>query len=303
MPEELTRRREAHPPVRDRLITTLFLVAMLHAIVILGVTFGTPGALLGDAPQLEVMIVQDPKPETSPNPTADYLAQVTQHGAGTGHRDGAPEAPRSAPAAATGPGVPDVTPGAGTSEGDSEGDDALIETRSRNEREPTFSIGSAGVRRGAPLVMEALASPEPALAPNGEELRVAGQPSRELVVTANTRESSVAVYLDGWRRRIEALGTLNYPMELVQRHKASSDPELEVQILADGSLGEARVQRSSGDPQLDQAALAILKLAAPFPAFPPRLAAKHDALRLRYEWQFLGGSEVESTVRVPANTQ
>ena len=92
-------------------------------------------------------------------------------------------------------------------------------------------------------------------------------------------------------------------MQAVQRHKATGDPELEVQILADGTLGEARVKRTSGDPELDQAALAILKLAAPFPAFPPKLAAKHDALRLKYEWQFLGGSSVESTVRVPANTQ
>ena len=148
--EELSRRREAHPPVRDRLMTTLFLVAMLHAIVILGVTFGAPGALLGDAPQLEVMIVQDPKPETTPNTRADYLAQVNQHGGGTGTAPGAPEAPRAPKAASAGPGAPDADNGAGTAEGDSEGEESLVETRSRNDREPAFSIGSAGVRRGPP---------------------------------------------------------------------------------------------------------------------------------------------------------
>ena len=300
--DELSRRREADPPVRDRLMTTLFLVAMLHAIVILGVTFGAPGALLGDAPQLEVMVVSDPLPEPMPNLSADYFAQVNQHGSGTGKNTGAAEAPRAMPAAASGPGSPDSERGEGTSQGDSEGEDSLVETRTRNDREASFSIGSTGIRHGAPLVMEALSTPAGIL-PNGQDLHVQGQPSKELVVTANTRESSVAVYLDGWRRRVETLGTLNYPMQAVQRHKATGDPELEVQILADGTLGEARVKRTSGDPELDQAALAILKLAAPFPAFPPKLAAKHDALRLKYEWQFLGGSSVESTVRVPANTQ
>ena len=300
--DELYRQREAYPPVRDRLMTTLFLVAVLHAIVILGVTFGAPAALSGDAPSLEVMIVQNPTPEPTPNTQADYLAQVNQHGAGTGREARSADAPHAAAARAAGPGSPDEDGGLGTAQGDADGDDAVVETRTRNDREPAFSIGSTGIRHGAPLVMEALA-PVPTIAQTGQDFQLRGQPARELTVTANTRESSVAVYLDGWRRRIETLGTLNYPMQAVQRHKASGDPELEVQILADGSLGEARVNRSSGDPELDQAALAILKLAAPFPAFPPRLAAKHDALRLKYEWQFLGGTEVESTVRVPANTQ
>lgn len=299
--EELSRRHEADPPVRDRLTTTLLLVAVLHAIVILGVTFGAPALVGGDTPSLEVMVVENPLPDSTPNPTADYLAQVTQHGAGTGAARAA-EAPRRAPPVDAGPGSPDEERGSGTVEGNADGDEPLIETRAHDEREPAFSIGSSGIRHGAPLVMEPLGA-SAAIAPNGQDLHVRGAPSRELVVTPNTRESSVAVYLDGWRRRIETLGTLNYPMQAVQRHKATGDPELEVQILADGSLGEATLRHSSGDAELDQAALAILKLAAPFPAFPPKLAARHDALRLKYEWQFLGGSEVESTVRVPANTQ
>jgi protein TonB len=150
--------------------------------------------------------------------------------------------------------------------------------------------------------MESLSAPA-AIAQTGDELHMKGQPSRELLVTPNTRESSVAVYLDAWRRRIESLGTLNYPMQAVRSRSASGNPVLEVQILADGSLGEAIVKRSSGYAELDQAALAILKLAAPFPPFPAQLEAKHDALRLTYEWQFEDGATLDSTVRVPANTQ
>ena len=135
-------------------------------------------------------------------------------------------------------------------------------------------------------------SPELAGADNGEELRLKGHAERELLVAANTRESSVAVYLDGWRRKIERIGTANYPLQEAQRAG-----------LASGELGGAFIKRSSGHPELDRAALAILKLAAPFEPFPRALAEQHDALRLAYEWQFLGGAAADSTVRMPANTR
>ncbi|MBS0393997.1 MAG: TonB family protein, partial [Proteobacteria bacterium] len=154
----------------------------------------------------------------------------------------------------------------------------------------------------SPLVLEPL-SAEAAGADEGEALRLRGRTERELLVTANTRESSVAVYLHGWRRKIERVGTANYPLEAVRRSAVSGSPVLEVQILADGRLGGAWVKRSSGDPELDQASVAILKLAAPFEPFPRALAARHDALRLVYEWQFVGSQVRDSSVRMPADTR
>ena len=50
------------------------------------------------------------------------------------------------------------------------------------------------------------------------------------------------------------------------------------------------IRRTSGSPELDQAALEILKLASPFDPFPPELAAKYRVLRFAYEWQFSGGA-------------
>lgn len=299
--EDLAGRREADPPVRDRLMTTLFLVASLHAIVILGVSFGSPATLFGETPSLEVMVVEDPTPEPSPNNSADYLAQVNQHGAGTSKDTRGLEAPSVAALSSQGPGVEDSDEGNGNIEGRRAGDDSMLESRTRDDTENRLQNGSTGLRHGSQYVMETPAQ-SAAIARTGDEVRLRGAPSRELVVTPNTRESSVAVYLDGWRRRIESLGTMNYPMQAIS-HRASGNPVLEVQILADGTLGQAVVKRSSGYAELDQAALAILKLAAPFPAFPPRLEAKHDALRLTYEWQFQDGAPVESTVSVPANTQ
>ncbi|MHB8814738.1 MAG: energy transducer TonB family protein, partial [Steroidobacteraceae bacterium] len=60
-------------------------------------------------------------------------------------------------------------------------------------------------------------------------------------------------------------------------------------IRADGRLDHAEIRRSSGDPELDQAALTILKLASPFDPFPPQLAGHYRTLNFVYEWQFVGG--------------
>jgi protein TonB len=300
--EEIAARQEARPPVRDRLTTTLFLVAALHAIVILGITFAppsSPGA--ADANSLEVLLVRDPVAEERLNTSADYLAQVNQRGSGTGADVRGAESPHSLPSQPATEGRDDSRGDTGSDAGEAGSADLLASRASSRDRR-FFSHGAPSAPTGSPLVLEPL-SPEASGADEGDELRLRGRTERELLVTANTRESSVAVYLHSWRRKIERVGTLNYPMEAVRRAGLSGSPVLEVQILADGRLGGAWVRRSSGHPELDQASIAILKLAAPFEPFPRALAERHDALRLVYEWQFLGGEVRDSTVRMPADTR
>ncbi len=300
--DEIARRREATPPVRDRLTTTLFLVGALHAVVILGVTFG-PVRLGGpsDAPSLEVLLVRDPVAEEQVNTRADYLAQVNQRGSGTGEDVRGAQSPHSLPAEPATEGREHSTGETGADAGQS-GDSDLLASRSASTDKRYFAHGAPSAPMGSPLVLEPL-SPEASGADTGEELRLRGKTEKELLVTANTRESSVAVYLNGWRRKIERVGTANYPLDAVRRAGLTGSPVLEVQILADGRLGGAWVKRSSGHPELDQASIEILKLAAPFEPFPRTLATRHDALRLVYEWQFLGGEVQDSTVRMPADTR
>ena len=104
-------------------------------------------------------------------------------------------------------------------------------------------------------------------------------------IVPNTRESKLAPYLDAWRRKVERLGTLNFPQ--IARNGAGN-PILEVSIRRDGSLGEALIKRSSGRKEIDQAALSILRLASPFDPFPKELSKQYAELRFAYEWQFLG---------------
>ncbi len=124
---------------------------------------------------------------------------------------------------------------------------------------------------------------------DGVELRMRGEAMHQLWIAADTRESDVAVYLDSWRRKIERVGTMNFP-DVARREKLSGTPVIEVTIGSDGKLLQTTVRRSSGHVEIDEAAMRILKLAAPYDPFPGELAAKHDEIRIAYEWQFLGGA-------------
>ncbi|MFO0333912.1 MAG: TonB family protein [Pseudomonadota bacterium] len=290
------------PPIRDRMTTAVFMVAIFHLIVILGVTFGGPDAVRTDAaPSLEVLVVHDPVVDPAPNEDADYLAQVNQRGSGTSPDARGAASPRSAVSAAERDGDPDASGADAAGDRAVHGDPDVVATRANPADARRFAADATRPRAGAPLVL--LPASEASGADEGEELSLRGRTERELLVTANTRESSVAVYLHAWRRRIERVGTMNYPLGAIRRERMSGNPVLEVQLLADGRLGTVAVRRSSGVPELDNAAVSILKLASPFEPFPASLAARHDALRLAYEWQFIDGDFGGSSVRVPANTR
>jgi protein TonB len=66
----------------------------------------------------------------------------------------------------------------------------------------------------------------------------------------------------------------------------SGSPTLEVIISASGQLREVIVRRTSGSKLLDQAALEILRRAAPFDPFPQVVRDEYDTLRFAYKWQF-----------------
>ncbi len=105
----------------------------------------------------------------------------------------------------------------------------------------------------------------------------------------NTRESKLAPYLNAWRTKVERLGTLNFPQ--YARNGQTGNPVLEVSLKADGTLGDALIRRSSGNKEIDQAALSILRLASPFDPFPSELRKQYQELRFAYEWQFLGAAK------------
>jgi TonB family protein len=95
-------------------------------------------------------------------------------------------------------------------------------------------------------------------------------------------------YIERWRTSMERFATRHFPAR-VTGALAREAPVLEVVVSRDGSLGELRIRRSSGDRRLDRAALDLVREAAPFETFPPPLAARQQSLRFAYEWRFETG--------------
>jgi periplasmic protein TonB len=291
-------RRNGENPARradDRLATAACLAIACHLLLLLGVGFRSPRPTSTDPSTLEVVLVHDPLADTRSNEEADYLAEVNQKGSGT-----KPDAQSAQSAGGPPPVGFDGEASGGGNHTSGSGEDDLVATRQEGPHASTTLAVAAGAR--SPLILEPSQSENWSL-DTGDAFALRGRPTKELVVTANTKASGVAVYLDAWRHRIERIGTANYPLEVVRRARLSGSPVVEVRVASDGRLVDAVVIRSSGHVALDQAALNILKMAAPFEPFPEDLAAAHDSLKLSYEWQFTDGVWRDSAVRAPQTSR
>lgn len=122
------------------------------------------------------------------------------------------------------------------------------------------------------------------------EARTAAYASRQRrkSVSASTREFRYASYLGAWARKVERIGNLNYP-QAAKEQQLYGSLILHVALRRDGSVEAIRVVRSSGQGLLDQAAVNIVNLAAPYAPFPPEIAAETDVLDIVRTWQFQRG--------------
>jgi protein TonB len=116
------------------------------------------------------------------------------------------------------------------------------------------------------------------------------RPKRKFI-GARAEEYRFAVYVDKWRQRVERVGNINYPAEARAR-KIYGSLLLTVAIKADGEVEKVEVERSSGHKVLDQAAIRIVRLAAPFERFPDNVRRDTDIIHITRTWTFARGDQV-----------
>src|SRR6188508_1344618 len=295
--------REGIAPTRDRLTTTVFMAALVHGVIIVGVTFGSVRHDSAGAPGLEVLIVSEDVPEAQRNDTATYLAQRTQLGSGNSIDPAEARSPRAAA---------EYTANNGRADGTTLLDDAGALLATADGRVLTTSATTPEILYFAPPA-SLVDRPEVPVQADGnserdklgvddaDDQKVRGPQRDELWVTPDTREALLAPYLVAWRTKIERLGTMNFP-QAAWRAPGTRNPDVEVIILADATLQSASIVRSSGSAKLDQAVVDILKLASPFDPFPRELAEKHRVLRFKYGWEFQNPGR-HGTVTAPADSR
>ena len=112
------------------------------------------------------------------------------------------------------------------------------------------------------------------------------QRPRKKFISASTKEYEYAAYMDAWRRKVERVGNLNYPEE-AKKLNLSGSLQLDVALNKDGTINQITIRRSSGEKVLDDAAIKIVELAAPYAKFPKNIENQVDILHILRTWQFI----------------
>ncbi|MBY4678356.1 energy transducer TonB [Marinobacterium sp. CAU 1594] len=298
--------------VWDRLGFTLFMAVALHAMVILGVSFSATPAP-PPTKTLEITLAQYQSKQAPKE--ADFIAQANQQGSGTEDekqrlatteqaefqaqqsqpltaQQNAAETPVKQPQPPE-PATRELsTQPERSPEKSSAGDKKVVTTVADSKRKqadqqhqdkaaaPPRSTGSATSLLARSLEIASLQAQI-----DHQQEWLAKRPKVRRLTSTATRFSEDAAYLDSWRRKIEMVGNLNYPDE-ARRHKTYGSLRLLVSILPDGSVKEIQVLKSSGHKVLDDAAVRIVRLAAPFQPFPVEMRKTTDVLEVIRTWKF-----------------
>lgn len=291
----------------DRLGLTLFVAVTLHAVAILGISFTleTPEKPPTPDRTLEIMVVQNPKKVEPKKPVekADFLAQTSQEGGGDQTEKVRPKTELTPPTpiqhqaeVQTAPPVPPPAPEPKAVAKKpkkvltkQQPDKPKIETAPEKRPEPPEEKKVTAAQLLASTTREI----SRLTAELDRKTHAYAKRPRRKTLSARTQEYKYANYLDAWRRKVERVGNLNYPDE-AKRRKLYGNLVLHVAIRPDGSVKSINVRKSSGHKLLDDAAMRIVKLSAPFAPFPAEIRQETDIIDIIRTWQFRNNDQLFS---------
>jgi protein TonB len=270
---------DQHSRFRNAVIMAL----VAHALVILGVSFDASKAASSPR-QIEITLAT--RPSLSAPQEADRLAQADQ--VGSGNNDAVTEilSAASAPAMAS----QRQTQNSQRQDRHTRQDSTALTTTARarhsvaQEEAQKAASELTGISPEVDRLSQELANLEAELSQQTRLL--AEQPRVRRLTAASAKQSADAAYLLDWRRRLEAVGNQYYP-EASVRYGIYGNVKLMVVIRADGNLEEVKVLSSSGYAVLDEAAIKVVRMAAPYSPFPTELRATTDKLEIIRTWQYL----------------
>lgn len=308
------------PPVitpADRLGLTLCLAVITHAVFVLGITFTPEDIIKPRYDTMEIVLVQE---QTRAAPEqATVLAQANLEGGGQASAQVIPATPLPPPFPDTQAAITSAQPQPAPPpqppthapvdksqpppEPSARAKEVLAapspaETRSAQQpgREKTEEPRPAPPAAPETPRQQALPSATALLTSSfkiaalsaeiKEKLEAQAQRPKRKFISATTREYKYAAYMEAWRAKVERVGNLNYPDE-ARKRQLSGSLILDVALNPDGSVNDIIIRRSSGYPILDDAAVNIVHLAAPFAPFPIDIRKETDILHITRTWQFL----------------
>ncbi len=124
-------------------------------------------------------------------------------------------------------------------------------------------------------------------------------PRRAVLSASSTKTVAFAYYYDAMRQKIEAYGNTFFPR--VQGRPLYGSLVLTVSVDAEGRIASnsrgregIELSRSSGIPELDRQAIAIVRAAAPYGPFPPEMRRQLDILDWVSTFEFTRDTKEQS---------
>ncbi len=296
------------PPAMLPLAWAMIFAILIHLFLLFAVGIELPQTQ-GSYSTMEIILVQGAQRVKVDE--ADYLAQKANLGGGEAEEKVRPATPERAPFPDDVPHVvsaaaPVQQPQAHTQQ-PAASEEALLAQESASEPMP-LAARNLPKESLAPDEAEAMLKPLPpaqqasaiALIVNAKNSLASLQAEldrkfenwakrpRHQFVGVTAKEDEAALYVDGWIKKIENIGNKNYPVE-ARRRNISGELTLDVAIAANGTVYDIQIVTSSGYPVLDDAAMRIVRLAAPFPPFLDDMKKEADILHIVRRWQFDSG--------------
>jgi len=288
-------------PDTERFAVALFIAALVHVVAIYGVGFTMPKSTQLLNTTMEVILVQkstDNVPEK-----ADFLAQVNYQGGGESEQKVRPSTPTIAP-------FPDETaemvftpppPQVAMAPKKDQIEKLTIPQPAPDEVElqPEITEPEEPAEQGNAdqttefeestentLIINALAIKRASLqAELDQEFEEYAKRPRQTFISSSTREYEYAGYMVQWQREVEDIGNTNYP-DKARRQKISGSLILDVALNPNGTIHNVEITHPSESKILDEAALRIVRLAAPFDPFPENIRKATDILHITRTWEF-----------------
>lgn len=279
----------------ERFGFTMFVSICLHVAFILGIGFGILEQA-NSSTSLEITLAQYRSQEAPEE--ADFLAQENQQGSGSQEEKAAPSTPvqsrfsddtiqEVSPFIVNTPEQPLVQDQVITTVAESQdrvSEDTIEDRPVDVPDQPLENLSDTEFNNR-------LASLQAQLDIRRQEY--AKRPRRYTISSASTQKARDILYLENWRKKVEAIGNLNYPAQ-ASSQGIYGNLRLLVSLRSDGSVADIRVLSSSGHRILDESAIRIVHIAAPYDPFPPDMRKEVDLLDIIRTWQFQRNNTLRS---------
>ena len=108
--------------------------------------------------------------------------------------------------------------------------------------------------------------------------------NRVKTISASTKDYEYRLYFEAWRQKVERIGALNYPESAKAGNLGAL--RLTVSLNKEGNIKEIIINKTSGNKELDEAAIKIVRLGEHYAVCSPKMQKEVDLINITRPWKF-----------------